>query len=253
MAEDKSNAQAGAAGVRGARGRHPDMAGEAVAVAGLGAPARGRVRRPQRRARREGVRLLLPARDRRRRLRPRPDPDLHHHRARGQAGSAGGRARRSSREAFASSDDVRKATGLFGLVLTIFFATSFTTSLQRVYLRAWRRPPRGGIDVYWHGVTWLAGDHWCPRRSRAPSWRARRRARSGPVRAAVARRSRPGCGVHRLVAAARRGARAGAGPDRRDHQPRPHRLRALRGGLDAGGGDAATRRSSASSGSPWHW
>ena len=57
---------------------------------------------------------------------------------------------------FSSSDDVRRATGLFGLVLTIFFASSFTTSLQRVYVRAWRRPRRSGIDVYWHGVTWLA-------------------------------------------------------------------------------------------------
>ena len=37
---------------------------------------------------------------------------------------------------FASSDDIRRATGLLGLVLTIFFATSFTTALQRVYLRA---------------------------------------------------------------------------------------------------------------------
>ena len=57
---------------------------------------------------------------------------------------------------FASSEDIRRATGLLGLVLTIFFASSFTTSLQRVYARAWRRPPRRGIDVYWHGVIWLA-------------------------------------------------------------------------------------------------
>jgi membrane protein len=56
---------------------------------------------------------------------------------------------------FASSDDVRRATGLFGLVLTIFFATSFTTALQRVYLRAWRRPAHSGVDTYWRGVTWL--------------------------------------------------------------------------------------------------
>src|SRR4029450_4710910 len=47
-----------------------------------------------------------------------------------------------AREAFASSDDVRKATGLLGLLLTIFFATSFTTALQRVHLRTSRRPPR---------------------------------------------------------------------------------------------------------------
>jgi membrane protein len=56
---------------------------------------------------------------------------------------------------FASSDDIRRATGLFGLVLTIFFATSFTTALQRVYLRAWRRPQHSGVDKYWRGVTWL--------------------------------------------------------------------------------------------------
>ena len=47
-----------------------------------------------------------------------------------------------AKEAFASADDVRKATGLLGLVLTIFFAGSFTTALQRVYVHAWRRPPR---------------------------------------------------------------------------------------------------------------
>ena len=60
------------------------------------------------------------------------------------------------REGFASSDDIRKATGLLGLVLTVFFATSFTTALQRVYLRAWRRPPsRGGPGAYGRGVVWL--------------------------------------------------------------------------------------------------
>jgi len=60
-----------------------------------------------------------------------------------------------AREAFASSDDIRKATGLLGLLLTILFATSFTTALQRVYLRAWRRPPRAGAGAYWRGVAWL--------------------------------------------------------------------------------------------------
>ena len=66
-----------------------------------------------------------------------------------------GEALSSVRDAFASSDDVRKATGIFGLVLTIFFATSFTTALQRVYLRAWRRPPEGGTGAYWRGAVWL--------------------------------------------------------------------------------------------------
>jgi membrane protein len=60
------------------------------------------------------------------------------------------------REGFASSDDVRKATGLLGLVLTIFFATSFTSALQRVYLRVWRRPPaRAGAGAYGRGAVWL--------------------------------------------------------------------------------------------------
>jgi membrane protein len=56
---------------------------------------------------------------------------------------------------FTSSEDLRKATGLLGLILTIFFATSFTTALQRVYVRAWRRPPHSGVDKYWRGVVWL--------------------------------------------------------------------------------------------------
>jgi membrane protein len=60
-----------------------------------------------------------------------------------------------AREAFASSDDIRKATGLLGLVLTILFASSFTTALQRVYLRAWRRPSRAGVGAYWRGAVWL--------------------------------------------------------------------------------------------------
>ena len=47
----------------------------------------------------------------------------------------------ATRQAFASSDDVRRATGVLGLVLTIFFATSFTTALQRVYLRGLAAPP----------------------------------------------------------------------------------------------------------------
>jgi len=60
-----------------------------------------------------------------------------------------------TREAFASSDDLRRATGLLGLVLTIFFASSFTTALQRVYFHTWRRPRRGGVSKYWRGVVCL--------------------------------------------------------------------------------------------------
>jgi membrane protein len=60
------------------------------------------------------------------------------------------------REAFASSNDIRRATGILGLVLTFFFATSFTTALQRVYLRAWRRAPDANIREYVRGPAWLA-------------------------------------------------------------------------------------------------
>ncbi|MET1010894.1 MAG: hypothetical protein ABWY83_00810 [Actinomycetota bacterium] len=58
-------------------------------------------------------------------------------------------------DAFASSDEIRRATGVLGLVLTIFFASSFTAALQRVYLRAWRRPSRPGVSAYWRGAVWL--------------------------------------------------------------------------------------------------
>jgi membrane protein len=60
-----------------------------------------------------------------------------------------------TREAFSSSDDLRQATGVLGLVLTIFFASSFTTALQRVYFHAWRRPRHGGAAVYWRGLVCL--------------------------------------------------------------------------------------------------
>ena len=66
-----------------------------------------------------------------------------------------GDALRTVREGFASADDVRKATGVLGLLLAIFFATSFTTALQRVYLRAWRRPRAGAAGAYLRGPAWL--------------------------------------------------------------------------------------------------
>ena len=57
-----------------------------------------------------------------------------------------------ARGAFASASDMREATTVLGLLLTVFFATSFTTALQRVYLRAWRRPPTAGVGRYGRGV-----------------------------------------------------------------------------------------------------
>jgi membrane protein len=66
-----------------------------------------------------------------------------------------GEALHTAKQAFAGSDDVRRATGVVGLVLTVFYATSFTTALQRVYLRAWRRPPGGTSGTYTRGPAWL--------------------------------------------------------------------------------------------------
>jgi membrane protein len=66
-----------------------------------------------------------------------------------------GDALATAQEAFASTDDIRRATGFLGLVLAIFFATSFTTALQRIYVRAWRRPHRRGVGAYGRGVAWL--------------------------------------------------------------------------------------------------
>jgi membrane protein len=61
------------------------------------------------------------------------------------------------RRAFASASNIRRATGILGLVFTFFFASSFTTALQRVYLRAWRRAPGGAAGAYTRGPAWLIG------------------------------------------------------------------------------------------------
>ena len=66
-----------------------------------------------------------------------------------------GDALETAKEAFATSDDIRRATGIFGLLLTFFYASSFTTALQRVYLRAWRRPPGRKAGAYARGPAWL--------------------------------------------------------------------------------------------------
>jgi len=61
------------------------------------------------------------------------------------------------KQAFASAQDIRQATGLLGLILAVFYASSFTTALRRAYLRAWRRPPVGkAVGNYVRGVIWVA-------------------------------------------------------------------------------------------------
>jgi membrane protein len=67
-----------------------------------------------------------------------------------------GSALATAKQAFSSASDVRRATGILGLVFTFFFAGSFTTAVQRVYLRAWRRAPGGKVGEYSRGPTWLA-------------------------------------------------------------------------------------------------
>jgi membrane protein len=60
------------------------------------------------------------------------------------------------REAFASADQIRTSTSVVGVVLTVLFAVSFTTALQRCYLRVWRRPPRGSLRDRPRAIVWLA-------------------------------------------------------------------------------------------------
>lgn len=60
------------------------------------------------------------------------------------------------RQAFASPEQTKTASGVLGTMITVAFAVSFTTALQRVYLRAWRRPPGGGARNKGRGAVWLA-------------------------------------------------------------------------------------------------
>ncbi len=59
--------------------------------------------------------------------------------------------------AFQSPENVRQAISVLGLIYLFFYATTFTTALQRVYLRAWRRPRRGGITNQGRGLIWIVG------------------------------------------------------------------------------------------------
>jgi membrane protein len=68
-----------------------------------------------------------------------------------------GEALETVRQAFASADQTRAATELVSALITVAFAVSFTTALQRVYLRAWRRPPGGGVRNKGRGALWVGG------------------------------------------------------------------------------------------------
>jgi membrane protein len=62
-----------------------------------------------------------------------------------------------AKQALASSSDIRRATGVFGLILLVFYATSFTTALERVFVKAWRRPAASTTGSYVRGPVWLGG------------------------------------------------------------------------------------------------
>ena len=69
-----------------------------------------------------------------------------------------GHAYDTVKQAFASPREIRSGAGFIGLVLTLFFASSFTTALERIYLRAWRRPagsPLSWLGPYVRGGTWV--------------------------------------------------------------------------------------------------
>lgn len=54
-----------------------------------------------------------------------------------------------------SIESARATFGIVGLLLLIFYATSFGTSLQRLYRRAWRRPASQEANR-WKVLEWLA-------------------------------------------------------------------------------------------------
>ena len=143
-----------------------------------------------------------------------------------------------AREAFASSDDIRKATGLLGLVLAIFFATLVhDCAAARVPpCMAATAPSRGRSVLAWRDLA--AGDAGVSRRTRRVARCPRRRARGRPVRHRVIGGDGGAVVVHGVVPPAGRRAGAGAVAHRCDHRPRVGRVRSIGPDLDArpGGG-----------------
>ena len=59
-----------------------------------------------------------------------------------------------ARDAFASSDDIRRATGLLGLVLTIAYVVRHDCAAARVRPRL-AATSGSGVGAQWRGVAWL--------------------------------------------------------------------------------------------------
>lgn len=56
-----------------------------------------------------------------------------------------------------SVDQVRTHTGIVGVAITIFSATSFARAVQRMYERIWERPHVGGVSGTRRCLLWLIG------------------------------------------------------------------------------------------------
>jgi membrane protein len=68
-----------------------------------------------------------------------------------------GQASSSSVQATLQPDQVRDEFGTLGLLITIFSATSFARSIQRMYERVWDCGHVGGIAGNWRCLSWLIG------------------------------------------------------------------------------------------------
>jgi membrane protein len=60
-------------------------------------------------------------------------------------------------DANVSPETVRAQTGLVGILITIFSATSFARAVQRMYERVWEQPHIGGILGLRRSFLWLIG------------------------------------------------------------------------------------------------
>ena len=129
-------------------------------LADLGAHGGERVRRPQCRARREGLHLLLPSDHRGCRLRSTVGSLLDHRddhassRTGGQrSGDGQGCVRDVGRHA-------ARRTGIVGLLFTFFYVNSFTTALRRVYTQGMAAASgRAGVGL--RAGCGLSGRHRC--------------------------------------------------------------------------------------------
>jgi membrane protein len=57
----------------------------------------------------------------------------------------------------ASGDPVNSSTSVLSVILLLFYATTFTSALQRVYLSAWHRPTTRDRVREVKGLVWLVG------------------------------------------------------------------------------------------------